>query len=261
MELHERIKSFRIGKSMTQKALADLVGVSINSIGSWESGVKTPSIASIIALSFALDVSVDSLLGVSRNSDSRLFATTKDETKLLRQYRELDYYGKKAVNAVCLAEHERIESARKTERKVIEYQKPARYIPKYLTPSAAGLSVPLDCDQFEMIPVTDDVPSDAEFAVRIQGDSMAPYINDGDTVFAKKTSKMSIGDVGIFCVNGSMYCKQYFVDDAGNLILVSANPHLKKSNVFVNADSCESVECLGKVIMERKIGLPDYLFE
>lgn len=261
MELNERIKSFRISRSMTQKSLADAIGVSVNSVGSWESGAKTPSITSIIALSIALDTSVDSLLGVSRNTDNRLFAKTNDETILLQLYRELDRHGKKAVSTICSVEYHRIDAERKTERKIIEYQKPGRYIPKYLTPSAAGFSYPLDCDQFEMIPVTDDVPNDAEFAVRIQGNSMAPYINDGDTVFAKKTSQMSIGDVGIFCVNGSMYCKQYFVDDTGNLILVSANPNLKKSNVFIGVDSCESVECLGKVIMERKIDLPDYLFE
>lgn len=257
MELGERIKSFRIGSAMTQKSLADAIGVSVNSVGSWESGAKTPSIASIIALSAALDTSVDSLLGVSRDSDNRLFAKTKDETMLLQQYRELDHHGKKAVTAVCSVEHSRVDS----ERKVIKYQRPGRYIPRYLTPSAAGFSSPLDCDQFELIPVTNDVPNDAEFAVRIQGNSMAPYINDGDTIFAKKTSQISIGDVGIFCVNGSMYCKQYFVDEAGNLILVSANPNLKKSNVFVSIDSCESVECLGKVIMEKRIELPDYLFE
>lgn len=261
MELGERIKSFRIGGAMTQKSLADAIGVSVNSVGNWESGAKVPSITSIIALSIALNTSVDALLGVSRNSDSRLFAKTKDETTLLQQYRELDHHGKKAVNAVCSVEYSRIDAERKTERKVIEYQRPGKYIPKYLTPSAAGFSAPLDCDQFEMIPVTDNVPNDAEFAVRIQGDSMAPYINDGDTVFARKTSQMSIGDVGIFCVDGSMYCKQYYIDDIGNLILVSANPHLKGSNVFVGVDSGESVECLGRVIMEKKIDLPDYLFE
>lgn len=64
-----------------------------------------------------------------------------------------------------------------------------------------------------MIPVNEKVPIEADFAVRIQGNSMYPHIKDGDTVFVKKNCKLHNGDVGIFSVNGEMYCKQYYLDE------------------------------------------------
>lgn len=260
MELHNRIKTFRVNNSLTQQQLADRIKVSVISVRNWESGQKAPSIASIIALANALNVTTDSLLGVSQGSHSMEYAaSTSDEKKLLCDYRELDFYGKRAVNAVCSVELLRVEKERDAEKKVIRYQKPGRYIPLYLSPSAAGFSAPLDNEQFELIPADNQVPANADFAVRIQGNSMSPYINDGDIVYAEKTTELSIGDVGIFCVNGSMYCKQYYIDDDGNLTLVSANEALRHSNVYVSADSCESVECLGKVIMSEKICLPEYM--
>lgn len=83
----------------------------------------------------------------------------------------------------------------------------------------------------------------------------------GIVVYVKKDEELSIGDVGIFCVDGAMYCKQYFLDDEGNLILVSANPDLKHTNIFVSADSGSSVRLCGKVLLNQRVELPDYLFE
>lgn len=77
----------------------------------------------------------------------------------------------------------------------------------------------------------------------------------------KKDAELSIGDVGIFCVNGSMYCKQYYLDEEQNLVLVSANPDLRHSNILVHADSGYTVTVCGKVLLDRKVELPAYLFE
>lgn len=145
----------------------------------------------------------------------------------------LDRHGRKAVETLCLLEKSRVESETKVSNitePIVSLEKgksPSRYIPRYSTPSAAGYSVPLDGDDFEMILVDDTVPADADFAVGIQGNSMSPYIHDGDTVYVKKDCDLSVGDVGIFCVDGAIYCKQYYVDDKRNLTLVSANPRLK----------------------------------
>ena len=77
-------------------------------------------------------------------------------------------------------------------------------------------------EDFDSIPVTDDVPQAAEFAVRIQGDSMAPYIPDNAVVYVNR-DPLSAGDVGIFCVDGEMFCKQYYKDPAGIVYLFSLN--------------------------------------
>lgn len=89
---------------------------------------------------------------------------------------------------------------------------------------------------------------------------MYPYIQDGDTVYVKKDCELSIGDVGIFCVDGAMYCKQYYIDKDKNLTIVSVNPRLRNTNIHIGADSEASVRCYGKVLLDCQIELPDYMF-
>lgn len=267
MQLCDRIRLLRTNNSMTQKELGTRVGVSEISVRNWELGVKNPSMEAIIALAGVLDVTTDYLLGVSHSSQKDESLLTRRELTLVSNYRVLDDYGRKAVDTLCSVEKSRVESqkveaAAKAAPKTATYapQKPNRYIPRYTTPSAAGYSVPLDGEDFEMILVDNNVPDSADFAVGIQGDSMYPYINNGDTVYVERDCELSIGDVGIFCVDGCMYCKQYYVDEDKNLILVSANPKRRKSNVFVSANSDTDVRCYGRVILD-KIDLPDYIFE
>ncbi len=266
MKFGERIKALRTEKPLTQKELGKYLGVSEVSVRCWENGTKNPSMNAIIALSNLFNVTTDYLLGVSvdENKDNSLL--TQQETILLSNYRILDKHGKTAVDTICCIEKERVESnllISKPPVKIISGAKstPNRYIPRYTTSAAAGYSMPLGGDDFEMILVDDSIPSDADFAVGVEGNSMYPYIHDGDTVYVKKNCELSIGDIGIFCVDGAVYCKQYYIDQKHNLILVSANPKLKHTNLYISAESSEEVKCYGKVILDYKIDLPDYLFE
>lgn len=265
MDFGHRVKTFRQEKGMTQQELADKVGVSVVGVRNWERGAKKPSLDMLLSLGKALNISLDTLLDFSpHNQPKNSLVLTLDERKLLKNYQLLDSFGRKAVDAICLLEAERVSASAKRELpKVIDFQaaKSERFIPRYTTPSAAGFNVPLDGTDFEMILVDDTVPDDADYAVDIQGNSMSPYIKDGDMVYVKKDAELSIGDVGIFCVDGAMYCKQYYLDDENNLILVSANPDLRHTNVVVSADSGSSVRACGKVLLNKHIELPDYLFE
>ena len=255
MNIGHRIKNLRVLNGLTQGELGGAVGVSANAVGMWERGVRTPSTDALAALSKALRCPVDELLGICEGNFSS-FMLTADEKGLLTSYRTLDSHGKKLVASVCAMEVERVrqEAQRFNPRR-------ERYIPRYSTPSAAGSSVPLDGADFEMILADDSVPARADFAVNIHGRSMEPYIHDGDMVYVEKDAELSIGDVGIFCVDGAMYCKQYYVDPEGNLILVSANPELKDTNVFVSADGGRFVQTMGKVLMGIRVRLPEYLFD
>lgn len=265
MKLCERIKSLRLKQNMTQKELGEQLGVSTVSIRHWETGAKNPSMSAIIDLAQIFNVSTDYLLGVSVKHEQDNTLLSKGELTLLSNYRLLDKHGRKAVDTICIIEKARVESEQInsiTNPNISTLkQKPSRYIPRYTTPSAAGYSVPLDGDDFEMILVDENIPVDADFAVGIQGNSMYPYIQDGDTVYVKKDYKLSVGDVGIFCVDGAIYCKQYYIDSEGNLTLVSANPRLRSTNIYISADSEASVRCYGKVLLDCKISLPDYIFE
>lgn len=267
MDFGQRLKNLRLERGYTQQDLSSAVGVSTVAVRSWEHNTKKPNMDALIALGRFLNTSIDTLLDIQPKGSEQnyTFILSPAEKRFLQNYRELDSHGKKIVNTVCSLEKERIDLAAKPKNrsKVIQLANTERerYIPRYTTPSAAGTSVPLDGADFEMILVDNSVPDEADYAVNIQGNSMFPYIHDGDMVYVKKDAEMAIGDVGIFCVDGAMYCKQYYVDENGNLELVSANPELRNTNVFVSSDSGSSVKCYGKVLMGFKLELPDYLFE
>ena len=66
-------------------------------------------------------------------------------------------------------------------------------------------------------------PPEADFAVRIAGDSMEPEISDGQIVWVRRRETLESGRVGIFVLGGMAYCKRLHVDARG-ACLVSANP-------------------------------------
>lgn len=260
MEFGTRIKNLRLEQNLTQQGLATAVGVSVVAVRSWERGIKKPAMDTIIALAHELKTTTDGLLGVDLNKSNHISSLlSPSEKKLLSDYRMLDSHGKKAVDMICKLEKERLDASGQmvlSKKKTRE-----RYIPRYATPSAAGFNVPLDGDDFEMILVDESVPYDADYAVSIQGESMSPYIHDGDVVYVKKCDELSSGDIGIFSVEGAMYCKQLYIDAVSGLALVSSNPLLKHTNIYTNEDNCADIKVMGKVLIGQKVDFPDYIFD
>ena len=60
--IHENIQFFRREKGLTQEALAELVGVSRQTIAKWEAGESTPDLELAGRLAQALDASLDELI-------------------------------------------------------------------------------------------------------------------------------------------------------------------------------------------------------
>lgn len=115
-------------------------------------------------------------------------------------------------------------------------------------PGGGGLCGPVFGEDFDYLPVEGDVPAGAEFAVRIQGDSMAPYIADGSVVYVNR-DPLRQGDVGIFCVDGEMVCKQYRKDPLGTVYLFSLNRARADADVVLTASSGRTLVCFGRVIV------------
>lgn len=69
----ENIKRLRTQKGLTQEALAEFLGVSFQSISRWERGESYPDITMLPALASFFDVTVDSLLGISKaNNEEKI---------------------------------------------------------------------------------------------------------------------------------------------------------------------------------------------
>lgn len=104
--LANNIKKARNNKHLSQRALADVIGVSQQTIGSWEVGRTSPDNDMLLKLSKFFGITVDELLESSNNTfpfshikepSKEIHTLTEDERQLIEKYRALDERGKKYV--------------------------------------------------------------------------------------------------------------------------------------------------------------------
>lgn len=131
-------------------------------------------------------------------------------------------------------------------------------IKHFLNPAAAGYASPIQGADYEEIPRTADMPAGADFCITIRGDSMEPYISDGSLVYVKRGAPLQEFDVGVFFVDGDVFCKQWCTDYAGTLHLLSANPLREDANLHITRDSGRVCVCFGKVLLGRHLPQPSY---
>lgn len=133
------------------------------------------------------------------------------------------------------------------------------YIKHYLIPAAAGYASPIEGEDYELIAKDPKAPVSADYCITISGDSMEPYIRDGELVYVKRDAALRDFDVGVFYVDGDVFCKQYALDSYRNLYLLSANPRREDANLTIPHDSGRSVVCFGKVLLPRRLPQPIYI--
>lgn len=132
------------------------------------------------------------------------------------------------------------------------------FIRLYRTPAAAGLASPIEGEDYDRVPRDAKTPWNADFMVRIQGDSMEPYIKNGDTVYVQRDTTLVDMDVGIFFLDGDVYCKQICQDSYGNIYLLSANPKRQALNKTILRNSTSTFICFGKVLLPHRLPEPRY---
>ena len=60
--LSERIYQFRRNSGLSQEQLSEKIGVSRQAISKWESGISTPELEKLLALSECFDITIDELV-------------------------------------------------------------------------------------------------------------------------------------------------------------------------------------------------------
>lgn len=68
-----RIREARENKKLTQEKLAEMVNMSQNAISNIESGRACPSLKSIVAITSALDISIDNLLAPKQTDKKQMY--------------------------------------------------------------------------------------------------------------------------------------------------------------------------------------------
>ena len=231
-------------KGMTNEELAERSGVPFSTVAKIMAGrTRDPKFETVSALAHILGCSLSEL---DDTSPSLRVLPSMSERTLLERYRALDKFGRRAVDAVAGIELERLEGDEEDAEPVL--------LREYVSPAAAGIAAPCEGEDYVLVPCP-DAPKGAEFAVRIQGDSMEPFIADGSRVYVSRKSEVRDGDVGIFFADGGMVCKQYCEDGYGNIYLLSLNRERTDADLRFMASSGQTVYCFGKVLMQ-KVPLP-----
>ena len=90
------------------------------------------------------------------------------------------------------------------------------------------------------------------FALLIKGDSMSPFIMDGDKVIVSQTTEAEDGDIVIALVDGKDGVCKVFKRTASGIVLISKNPNYDPM-VFTNSEiDTEPVRIIGKVVEIRR---------
>jgi transcriptional regulator with XRE-family HTH domain len=93
LSLGRRIVDYRKKAGISQKELAEMVGIKPSSLSYYERGKREPNVLILIGLAKALRITGDALLGVEPQPD--LIAQNSDEAAVLRDFRSMNQLGQK----------------------------------------------------------------------------------------------------------------------------------------------------------------------
>lgn len=257
MDYLDRIKKIKSEKKITNDALSEKTGIPLGTLSKILAGISdSPKFANIMAICEALECSVSYIVtGEAENNNN--YYLNEDEIDLIELYRGLDPHSKELLRMVAQKESERVEtgsatvlsfptsqeetfaqtasdlrrSAERARSKSIGSSKYASYtgqnsvplkrrILLYDLPVSAGRGVFLDDDAATEITIPDTAKSsDADFALKISGDSMEPKYRNGDHLLVRATDSIEIGEIGVFVLDGEGFVKVY-----GGDRLISLNP-------------------------------------
>jgi len=85
----DKLKSLRIEKKLTQKQVADRIGLAISAVSSYESGSRYPSYDVLVRLAHIFHVSTDYLLGMTDKRNVDVTGLSDDEIEAVSQLVEM----------------------------------------------------------------------------------------------------------------------------------------------------------------------------
>ena len=206
----EKLKARRKELKMTQKDIADQLGISYQAYSAWERGVKEPSKEKVQRL--------EQILRVPKGYFT--------EIEIVRLYNTLSTKGKNQVveYARDLVQKEKTQQVIPVSENLYEYH-------VYEKMSAGiGASV-YDDRNYDTVYSNEELAHD--FASWVSGDSMEPKYRNGSVALIRETGFDYDGAVYAVVCNNQTYIKRVYREEGG-LRLVSINP--KYEDIFISDD-------------------------
>lgn len=230
----DKIKERRIELGLKQVEVSKATGIKITTLSNYENNVSTPSEQNLYKLMETLKCDANYLF--EWEEEEKINLSYAEKQKIIK-YRELDNSGKRAVDSILDIEYDRCTTPPE-ETEVI-------YLSKSILRASAGTGNWLDEQQLVTVAVVNTPTArKANFVIEVDGDSMEPLYSNGDNVLVNTKAEVSVGDIGIFIVDGNGYIKKL-----GENRLISVNPEY--DDIFPTEYS--DFRCVGKVLGKADI--------
>ncbi|MDT2404007.1 XRE family transcriptional regulator [Enterococcus avium] len=230
--MNEIIKMKRLEKNMSLEEVGKLVGVGKSTVRKWENGmIENMGRDKIVALSKALDISPLDILGMSeKDLPKSSIETIYNQLEKPRQTKVYNF-----------AEQQLEEQ----NSNVVHFPKKEKLPTIKNSASAANPTELVYGDTVVEEEEFERVPSSADFAVPIIGDSMEPVIRNGQFVFVKEQPDVEDGEIAIVEIDGDgVTCKEVFKDYENQSIILRSINELYEDRVI----SPEQIRIIGKVV-------------
>ena len=206
----EKLKARRKELKLTQKDIADKLGISYQAYSAWERGVKEPSKEKVKQL--------EQILNVPKGYFT--------EIEIVRLYNTLSDQGKdQALSYVRnLVQKEQSKNIVSIADKLYEYH--------VYEKMSAGIGSSVYNDQnYDTVYFDEELAHD--FASWVSGDSMEPKYQNGSVALIRETGFDYDGAVYAVVCNSQTYIKRVYREEQG-LRLVSINPNYQ--DIFLSYD-------------------------
>ena len=204
----EKLKDRRKELKLTQKEIAEKLGISFQAYSAWERGIKEPSQEKVTQL--------ENILKVAKGYFTQI--------EIVRLYNSLSKQGKEKVvlYARNLAQEEQAQKVATMPERLYEYRVYERM--------SAGIGASVYDDQnFDTVYFNEELAHD--FASWVSGDSMEPKYQNGSVALIRETGFDYDGAVYAVVCNNQTYIKRVYREEDG-LRLVSINP--KYTDIFIS---------------------------
>ena len=204
----EKLKARRKELKLTQKEIAEKLGISFQAYSAWERGIKEPSKEKVSQL--------ENILKVSKGYFTQI--------EIVRLYHSLSKQGREKVvlYARNLAQEEQVQKVAPMPERLYEYRVYERM--------SAGIGASVYDDQnFDTVYFNEELAHD--FASWVSGDSMEPKYQNGSVALIRETGFDYDGAVYAVVCNNQTYIKRVYREENG-LRLVSINPKYK--DIFIS---------------------------
>ncbi len=204
----EKLRARRKELKLTQKEIAEELGISFQAYSAWERGIKEPSQEKVAQL--------EKILKVAKGYFTQI--------EIVRLYNSLSKQGKDKVvlYARNLAQEEQTQKVATMPERLYEYRVYERM--------SAGIGASVYDDRnFDTVYFNEELAHD--FASWVAGDSMEPKYQNGSVALIRETGFDYDGAVYAVVCNNQTYIKRVYREEDG-LRLVSINPKYK--DIFIS---------------------------